>query len=294
MSRHSFTGASSARRAFTLVELLVVIGIIALLISILLPALSRARESAKTVTCLSNLRQMGQAAMNYASSNSGIWPPCAWWDGAPGTESESWPNVLVNAGFLNAPDVAKGQSPISKSVFYCPSGNPDFNAAFTSSNGPTAVPSSKTDGQGQTARVCTSKSSGMRIYVWYGVNGSTGDADLGSIPLIRTCGDNATAGSTNFAKYLTKQNMIRRSADIVYLFDGIYMNLGLNSARINARHGRSTQTNLLMFDGHAATFKTEQLPGGLGVGTGTDFTLANLNTYSLTHPGMPKWRINQN
>jgi prepilin-type N-terminal cleavage/methylation domain-containing protein/prepilin-type processing-associated H-X9-DG protein len=60
--------------AFTLVELLVVIGIIAILISILLPTLSRARESARATKCLSNMRNLAQATLMFAQENRGIMP----------------------------------------------------------------------------------------------------------------------------------------------------------------------------------------------------------------------------
>ena len=70
-------------KGFTLVELLVVIGIIAMLIAILLPALTRARGSANLVTCQSNFRQIYTALVIYTGENKGLLPPSCGMDRGP-------------------------------------------------------------------------------------------------------------------------------------------------------------------------------------------------------------------
>src|SRR5689334_2010807 len=82
----------SRRRGFTLVELLVVIGIIAVLIGILIPTLSRARESARRAQCASNLRQFYNADQMYLIQNGGWHLPAYW---GP-SESESPPGSTYN------------------------------------------------------------------------------------------------------------------------------------------------------------------------------------------------------
>jgi len=77
------------RRGFTLVELLVVIGIIAVLIGILLPTVSRARKQANTTACMATLRSLGQALTIYQSENRSYLPYSYWTGGAPSGAAEA-------------------------------------------------------------------------------------------------------------------------------------------------------------------------------------------------------------
>ena len=77
-------------RGFTLVELLVVIGIIAILIAVLMPALKKARESANEISCASNLRQLMMGVLMFANEHKGHLPGGHYDGGNPDTEKRDW------------------------------------------------------------------------------------------------------------------------------------------------------------------------------------------------------------
>ncbi|HEX8913591.1 MAG TPA: type II secretion system protein [Humisphaera sp.] len=126
--------APARRRGFTLVELLVVIGIIALLMSILLPTLGRVKEQANAIKCGSNLRQVGLAFVMYANDNGGKLPPrnASRSDGPTGKTSD-W--IFWQTGReLGESNVMKyvGGSGVSDALLRCPS---DQNADERPLNG---------------------------------------------------------------------------------------------------------------------------------------------------------------
>jgi prepilin-type processing-associated H-X9-DG protein len=126
-----------------LVELLVVIGVIAVLVGILLPALNKARRQAATMQCQSNMRQIAMAVLNYTNDNGGHLIPALIWPlgstpnprGGPAIMNSYpdgffWAAELVHQHYINAPNIQhsptnpnNGAPPVNvSSVFQCPEG----------------------------------------------------------------------------------------------------------------------------------------------------------------------------
>ena len=178
---------------FTLIELLVVISIIALLVGILLPALSAARQSAQKVVCLSNVRQTGVAIVSYATDNSNYHPIYIYsdrWNQTPWNYARSgaiapnntngdpafwWTSKLVDDGYLPGP-----------LAFDCPTldsiplevGNRDFSQMTVgATNGDSAWPGWNYAEYGYNAYFL---GSGMGL-AWKNVRSVRGSLAMGSI-----------------------------------------------------------------------------------------------------------------
>jgi prepilin-type N-terminal cleavage/methylation domain-containing protein len=235
----------SALAAFTLVELLVVIAIISILAALLLPALSQAKQKARTVACLSNLRQIGVAIALYAHDREDDLVPVELNKSNGAEFQEGWPTLLVKANCAAAdwsPDFYT--LPSRRSIFRCPDGRFEVY---------TLGPTSRDDPEGATAWPFASETKkGTRyIHCWYGINGSAGRPKRWPFTRIPMDG----SGSQTVNKFTLAAQNPRMPA----IYDGFWMH-NSKDERINARHNRNSRSNLLFFDCSASTFDTFRLP----------------------------------
>jgi prepilin-type N-terminal cleavage/methylation domain-containing protein/prepilin-type processing-associated H-X9-DG protein len=287
------------RRAFTLVELLVVIGIIAVLIAILLPVLSRSRAAANAVKCLSNLRQIGTGLVMYNTVNNGYIIPAFNLPPLPGSTSnvtggpdqpmEGWASILDREGMVQSPEQD------TNSVFFCPDtydvegmkdgqtgtdpGKPrgwtDWPLKFTTVGGDSAPKIAVTMPDAGYNKI-------IRVSYWLNAYNPIGSApaDIAASDLHYTSSPGLGPDSKGAYIALHRTSQIHNASELIVAADGIYMgrqsvtHLGDANSRIGYRHPGAGKlngaANVVYADGHAGRLESSEFPRALSSSDSAD------------------------
>ncbi len=241
------TSQLNYRRGFTLVELLVVIGIIAILLALLLPAVTKVRAAGRTMTCASNLRQIGVMFTMYAIDYQGCYPPLNWKHDLDNTIPNHNSYGMVHAlGPYMGQSRWAGQSLISPYIF-------QFDAS--------AAGNAAKNTFRRSVFVCPDYQPHNNLIIPY----QSGVAESGH--LIKT----NTLTSIDHTLPRRIAAMRKPTSTLIHVADG-YNDFVLKkrSNLVNShpastagrsfdlfRHNQRTATNILFVDGHVMTYKAE-------------------------------------
>jgi len=270
------------RRAFTLVELLVVVTIIGILIALLLPALGSALAMARNLECQSNLKQIALAALSYATDNKGTILPAEY-------TGLYWCNVLAQqyVTVQNTANLATGVPGTERSIFRCPDDTGRYVTTSDTLTYPDGTPPATAQGW---YRLGNSTIKTDCSYHWNSYWFSTG-SDVTRLERFPSLSVTSAAAAPATAPRFHDLSEIKKRSSLAMVMDGVFYNGSSNPARIAARHrgdiGVRGRTNIAYYDGHVEALERIRT-GTNNWATDPIMSSTNLDTASQPFFMMPK------